>query len=156
MSVKRRKTLSAIDQLVMKANVNEYARALSGDSKEALEQFGHPRFYKMCDDEKLLHSRKNHDYASGGDPLGNFKRVAVLMTIYKGVEWDTPYGNAIVQMLKQFDAVLWALARKTKLKVEGFYDRFRDISVYSKLIPIMLDDEAAMQDAIDREKAGDK
>ena len=35
---------------------------------------GHPDFITKCIQETALHSNKNHDYAVGGDPCGNFLR----------------------------------------------------------------------------------
>lgn len=121
---------------------------LTQESMEAAseEKFhGHPKFYEAALAEIKLHSNKNHDYAKGGNPLGNFQRVAHLMEIYHGINWETTYGNAIVQMLKQFDAVLWGLAHSTEMKVEGYQERFRDISIYSKLIPIMIEEEKELK-----------
>lgn len=99
---------------------------------------GHPDFIQRCIDEAELHNDKNHDYASGGRPLGNFERVAAILALYPGFPYDTPYGAAIVYAMKQLDAVLWGLAKNVEHKVEGFDPRCQDISVYFKLIPIMI------------------
>lgn len=107
---------------------------------EIRKQFpnGHPEFIERCLREAQLHNDKNHDYASGGSPLGNFDRVAAILALYPGFPTDRPYSVAIVYALKQLDAVLWGLAQNIEHKVEGFDPRCQDISVYFKLIPIMI------------------
>lgn len=99
---------------------------------------GHSDFLKKVLDEIELHSDKNHDYASGGDPLGNFKRVADFLKQYPGFPYDTPYGVAIINALKQLDAIMWGLAKGIQHKVEGLHGRLQDVSIYMKLADIML------------------
>ena len=98
---------------------------------------GHPRFYEILDELADLHSRKNHDYASGGDPLGNFKRRADLYSRYPGLDLSEPVVVAIVDMMKQMDAALWFLSNKHEAKVEGLHDRLRDVAVYSVIAMIL-------------------
>ena len=57
---------------------------------------GHPRFYEIIEALKDLHSRKNHDYASGGDPLGNFRRVATILAQYPNLKLSNPTVVALV------------------------------------------------------------
>ena len=99
---------------------------------------GHPDFIPDLIEIAQLHSDKNHDYAKGGDPLGNFTRVAALMQLYPEFPWATPQGNATVQMLKQLDAFMWMQSAKTQAKVEGHDSRLKDIQVFAGLIRIML------------------
>ena len=104
---------------------------------------GHPRFRDISLEEMQLHSNKNHDYAAGGDPLGNFKRVAEIKKLYPGFPNDTPYGVALNYLLKQLDAVLWGLSQNIVHKCEGFGPRLQDISVYARLTRISLEDKAS-------------
>ena len=99
---------------------------------------GHPDFIPDLVDLAKLHSDKNHDYAKGGDPLGNFDRTAAIMRLYPEFPWASPHGSATVQMLKQLDAYLWMQSAKTEAKVEGPDPRLRDIQVFAGLIRIML------------------
>lgn len=99
---------------------------------------GHENFIPLSVEEMGLHSRKNYDYASGGDPLGNFIRVAKILSLYPGFPIDTPVGVLSVYVLKQLDAVLWGLAKKIKHVVEGLDQRLQDISVYSKIARILV------------------
>ena len=111
----------------------------------ANDLYGHPDFYKIVDELKDLHSRKNHDYAAGGDPLGNFYRVANILSQYPGLDVSDPTVVAIIYALKQLDAVLWILANDIETMVEGAGDRFRDISVYS-ILAMILNKEATMDE----------
>jgi len=87
---------------------------------------GHPEFVRMSLLEMGIHSAKNKDYARGGDPLGNFKRVATWMQLYPDMDWATPVGVAIVYKLKQFDAAMWMLNQGFEGEVEGFDSRLQD------------------------------
>ena len=98
---------------------------------------GHPDFLPMCITEMELHSKKNYDYAFGGDPLGNFGRVASILSNYPGLNMGNPESVAIVYALKQFDAAMWMLSNNYEGGVEGIDDRLADIHVYMKLARIM-------------------
>lgn len=104
------------------------------------DRHGHPRFYELLKDLAQLHSDKNHDYAKGGDPLGNFKRRAALYARYPGLDLSEPVVVALVDAMKQLDAALWFLSNKHEAKVEALPDRLRDVSVYA-LIAMVLDEE---------------
>lgn len=94
---------------------------------------GHPSFLPITMREVQLHSNKNHDYAAGGDPLGNFKRVAAILALYPDLKLSDPRVVTLVYTLKQLDAVLWGLNKGIVQKVEGLNDRLGDISIYSKI-----------------------
>ena len=98
---------------------------------------GHPEFTKKLVQEAELHSNKNFDYASGGDPLGNFLRVSKILKQYPGLDLSSPEGIALVYMLKQIDAYLWIKSNKIETKSEGIQERLGDVSVYSKIIAII-------------------
>lgn len=100
---------------------------------------GHPFFYEQLKDEATLHAAKNHDYASGGPPLGNFVRVAAILAPYK-LDLGDPAVVALVYMLKQLDAVLWGLSQGLIHQVEGLHPRLTDISIYAKLVRCLLGD----------------
>ncbi len=107
----------------------------------AIERHGHPNFYKLCNAEMELHSIKNHDYAHGGDPLGNFNRVSAIKGLYPKLNWSSPVGVAIGYLLKQFDAALWMQSEGHTAKVEGPIGRWQDVSIYSKIIEILIMEE---------------
>lgn len=91
-----------------------------------------------------LHSRKNYDYANGGEALGNFNRVSDYFKKYPGLEncLTKPSGVALIYMLKQFDAVLHQISQNYSGKVEGVNERLFDVTVYSVLMGIMIEREA--------------
>jgi hypothetical protein len=99
---------------------------------------GHPNFITLTVDEMDLHSRKNHDYSHGGSPVGNFTRVAQIIALYPGIDWTKPQNVALFYMFKQLDAALWMEAKGHTAVVEGQDDRWRDVSVYAKIIRLLL------------------
>lgn len=101
---------------------------------------GHPRFYELTKQENELHDKKNHDYASGGDPLGNFKRVSAIKRNYPKMDWASPEGTALDYMLKQLDAALWLMSQGHEAKCEGVPQRLQDISVYVKLAQVLYEE----------------
>lgn len=98
---------------------------------------GHPAFLPTTLREIQLHSDKNHDYAKGGSPLGNFERVSAILALYPKLQLSDMRVVALVYALKQVDAVLWGLSEGIEHKVEGLNDRLQDISVYSKIVMCM-------------------
>jgi hypothetical protein len=104
------------------------------------KETGHPRFYELSQAECDLHAAKNHDYARGGDPMGNFNRVSTILGLYPDFQWQSPAGFAWLLMWKQIDAVMWAMSKGDAQRVESVQDKLMDISVYSKLIMILLEE----------------
>jgi len=102
-----------------------------------MKYHGHPLFYKLTEEEIKLHSEKNRDYAQGGDPLGNFKRVSAIKKLYPGLPWESPIGVALGYMLKQLDAALWMISQGYEGEVENVDTRLRDVHVYAKLARIL-------------------
>lgn len=106
--------------------------------------YGHPRFLPITLREIALHSDKNHDYAKGGEPLGNFTRVATILALYPDLKLSDPRIVALTYAMKQLDAVLWGMNSGIKHKVEGANQRLQDISVYVKLVMCMNEDTEAI------------
>jgi len=98
---------------------------------------GHPEYLKLTEDELALHSVKNKDYARGGDPLGNFKRVASILSQYPSLNLSDPTVVAIVFSLKQMDAALWMLSQGFEGDTEDFDGRAADTHVYWKIARIL-------------------
>lgn len=103
---------------------------------------GHPKFLPTTLAEIQLHSDKNHDYATGGDPMGNFNRVAAILALYPNLTLSDPRVVALTYALKQFDAVLWGLNSHIQHKVEGLNERLGDISIYAKIVMCLNADAA--------------
>jgi len=102
-----------------------------------MKYHGHPMFYELTQEEIELHSVKNKDYAQGGDPLGNFKRVSAIKKLYPGFPWESPIGVALGYMLKQLDAAFWMLSQGYEGEVENVDTRLRDVHVYTKIARIL-------------------
>ena len=100
---------------------------------------GHEKFIELSLQEMSLHSKKNYDYAHGGDPLGNFVRVASILSNYPRLKLTAPV-VALVYAMKQLDAVLWQLSQGYEGTVEGIDDKAMDIHVYVKLFRILLEE----------------
>ncbi len=122
------------DEIVIQENVSSEAlyAALRG-----LFPHGHRSFIPMLIEQMELHSRKNHDYASGGDPLGNFDRVSKILALYPGLKLADPSIVAVIYMLKQLDAALWLKSNGHRAVVQGSDERWADVSVYSNIIRII-------------------
>ena len=105
---------------------------------------GHPRFFELLGDMAQLHEKKNSDYAGGNEskPLGNFERVSAIARLYPGMDWDSPFGVAMIYMLKQLDAAL--VLRSTKRESvtgEPVGSRLGDIATYSLIMKIIEEEE---------------
>ena len=99
---------------------------------------GHPSFYKLIEEEKRLHSDKNYQYANKEEPLSNFRRVGQLchkLMLNPNVSDDLKV--AMVNMAKQVDAVYDIVGESKEDTIESLEDKFRDISIYSKLCIIL-------------------
>lgn len=117
-----------------------------------LEQFqkayphGHPQFVPTLLEKAKLHSDKNHDYAKGGSPLGNFERVGTILSLYPNLDISNPVVVMLIYTLKQFDAVLWGFSNGIEQKVEGPIERLSDVLVYSGIAICALKDKAEQEE----------
>ncbi len=108
--------------------------------------YGHPEFVNMALRAVVLHSLKNHDYASGGPPLGNFDRRAAKAGVYKtgavqGVDLSDPVQLMMWDIEKQLDAAWWMRVRGNKAATEGVSKRLWDVGVYALITMCKLADE---------------
>lgn len=101
---------------------------------------GHQGFIPITISEMELHSQKNHDYSHGGKATGNFDRVATIIALYPGLDLSKPQNIAVVYMLKQLDAALWLECQGHTAVVQGQDERWEDVSVYAKIIRLLLAD----------------
>jgi len=105
------------------------------------EFHGHPKYLDLTEKELELHSTKNRDYAGGGDPLGNFHRVANILDLYPGLDLGEPTVVTLVYALKHLDAVLWQLSQGYEGKVDSLDERMADIHIYLKIARILYGEE---------------
>ncbi len=112
------------------------------DRLRTMYPHGHPDFIGLTLKEMELHSKKNYDYTGGGanEPLGNFYRVAKLLSTYPNLKLSDPTVVALVYMLKQVDSTLWQLHQGYEGQVEGMDGRLGDVSVYAKLAKILYEE----------------
>lgn len=103
-------------------------------------RYGHPEFAKLLDALKELHEQKNHAYAFGGPPLGNFKRVGSIMKLYPKMDWSSEWGVALMYELKQLDSLLWLLSNAHQDQFEGLAGRISDRIVYNGIAYCALKD----------------
>ena len=101
---------------------------------------GHPRFYELTKEVEELHSAKNHDYARGGNPLGNFKRVSDTLKSY-GIDLS-PAQVSFIYMMKQVDSTGRMLFMGYEGDTEGLKERLVDVGVYSLLTIINKEEES--------------
>lgn len=92
--------------------------------------WGHKDFYKLIDELKEIHSRKNHDYAGVEDPLKNF-RISENMGI--------PAWKACLVRISDKFSRLCSFAKQDELKVkdENIEDTLKDMAIYA-IIDIIL------------------
>ena len=95
------------------------------------ELHGHPRFYELTKKMDTTHDAKNHDYAKGGDALGNFKRVSAIKKLYPNMDWASPVGVTLSYLLKQLDCAMWMASEGYEPEVENFEARMIDVANYS-------------------------
>lgn len=105
---------------------------------------GHPRFHEITQSMSNLHDKKNTDYAAGTKegPLGNFQRTSMIMKLYPGMDWDSPFGCCMAFMLKQFDA-MFTLRSQHRQSVTGepVSSRLMDMAIYTILAMILEESE---------------
>ena len=103
---------------------------------KSLFKAGHPKFAELAYDMTALHDRKNKFYAGGGHPLGNFRRVAAIMSMYPNVRQGDPAVAVIGMVIKQIDSVLWSLNnhRFDDMNVD---EHLADIAVYMTILRCM-------------------
>lgn len=100
--------------------------------------YGHPEFYKIVEELKELHSRKNFQYATSDNPLANFQRCGNLIKKLLKPSVDAPLADAMILMSKQIDAVYEMVGEGKTGTEEEIVDKFRDIAVYSIISMILL------------------
>ena len=99
---------------------------------------GDPFYMTITVKEMAKYSEKNFDYAGGGDPNGNFFRVASILSNYPNLDASHPVVIALIYALKQLDQVLWSLSRGFEGKIEGLDSRLVDIHIYVKICRVLI------------------
>ena len=85
-----------------------------------------------------LHSMKNEGYAGDGEPLGNFDRTALIMSLYPNFPYTHKIGVLMMYFMKHFDNIMWALST---YRIEPrLAESFSDMAVYANIAQCMLHD----------------
>ena len=94
--------------------------------------YGHPKFYKLIEELKEIHSSKNHDYA-GQDPLSNLKMSEAFgIPAWKGT---------LIRMSDKFARIVQLANKEENLvKDESIIDTLKDLAVYSLLCIILYEE----------------
>ena len=101
--------------------------------------YGHRDFYEYIVDLAMLHSKKNYQYATKGDPLSNFKRCGALAS--KILKPDNKeLAIALCYLSKQVDGVYEMVGENKTGTVEEIKDKLFDIACYA-IICIILEEE---------------
>lgn len=104
------------------------------------KKHGHKKFYEILEELAELHSKKNFDYAGGGDPLGNFQRCGEMIKALLSDGDLSDMKSALIFMSKQVDAVIDMIGKGRKEQVEGITDKLNDIAVYAVLARILYEE----------------
>jgi hypothetical protein len=102
------------------------------------QYYGDPMFYEIVEELKQLHSRKNFQYATQGNPLGNFERVGRLAKKLFKEHVPEDLGSAMLLMGKQIDAVYEMVGEGKSGTVEELEDKFKDMAAYSVICMILV------------------
>lgn len=91
--------------------------------------YGHPEFYKLVEEIKEIHSKKNRDYA-GDDPLSNLRLCEQF-----GIP---PWLGVLVRMSDKYSRIVQlASGKQPAVKEEKITDTLKDLAVYSLLCVIL-------------------
>ena len=104
---------------------------------------GHPGFVPLAVQEMVTHANKNVEYTKGGDPLGNAKRVANILSNYPKLDIGSPTTVYLIYMMKHLDAILHMLSEGYEGSIEDIDSRLLDVGVYTKLIRLTHMEEVA-------------
>ncbi len=104
------------------------------------EYFGHPRFYEIMEELKRLHSDKNKQYASKGDPLSNFRRTGQMISKMLKPGINPTLASALSLVSKQIDAIYDIVGEGKEGTVESLRDKLRDVAVYSVIAMVIIEE----------------
>ena len=96
--------------------------------------YGHPDFYKLVDELKELHSRKNNQYATQENPLANFIRCseAVEKLLNPKIK-NKALAYLLILKSKQDDAIIEMVAEGKEDTPDEIEDKLKDSACYDLL-----------------------
>ena len=110
--------------------------------KKYKNYYGHPKFYEKLDRMAELHSRKNYQYATKDDPLGNFHRCGNMVSklLNPNIK-NKALATALIYMSKQVDGAMEIVGEGKKGTVDSLIDKLQDISVYAVIAQILSEED---------------
>ena len=94
---------------------------------------GHPRFKELLKEMQDMHDRKNNNYATDENPLSNLMECERM-----GLPAST---GVLVRMSDKYCRLMELAKGKKDLVGESFIDTLMDLSIYSLLLRIIIEEE---------------
>lgn len=111
------------------------------DIKDSVKRIfaGHSKFRPLLQEIAELHDKKNKQYASGEDPLGNFKRGAQACKSFFNEEiqsniFKLEMAYATILAYKQIDGAMQILSLNKKGTPDSLAEKLRDVITYFCII----------------------
>lgn len=101
-------------------------------------RYGHPLFNVIVEEIKKLHEEKNRQYASGDDPLGNFRRTGQIIAKLLKPGINPSLASCLAFMSKQVDGVYELFGESKENTIDSLEDKLLDITIYSIIGMIMV------------------
>ena len=102
------------------------------------KRYGHKLFYKVCEELMDLHSRKNYQYATVDNPLGNFERCGEMTKVLFKADITPSLAVLLAYMSKQWDGVLQMVGLGKTEVADQLEDKFFDLACYSIIAIVKL------------------
>lgn len=102
------------------------------------KRYGHKMFYDILDELGDLHSRKNYQYATVDNPLGNFTRCGEMNKVLFKADVNQDLATILVYMSKQWDGVLQMVGLGKTQICDQIEDKFFDLACYSIIAIVKL------------------
>ena len=100
--------------------------------------YGHPMFHKIVDELKELHSEKNRQYATQGNPLGNFERTGKMIAKFLHPGVNPTLASCLSLMSKQIDGIYEIVGEAKVDTIDSLEDKLKDVAVYSIIAMVIL------------------
>ena len=100
--------------------------------------YGHPMFYQIVEELKDLHSEKNRQYATKGNPLGNFERTGKMISKFLHPGVNPTLASCLSLMSKQVDGIYEIVGEAKANTIDSLEDKLKDVAVYSIIAMIIL------------------
>ena len=104
--------------------------------------YGHPMFYKIVEELKDLHSEKNRQYATKGNPLVNFERTGKMISKFLHPGVNPTLASCLSLMSKQVDGIYEIVGESKANTIDSLEDKLKDVAVYSIIAMIILAEAA--------------